>query len=89
MDFSKNDKRRYERKFYGATIDLTVDRTTYLAKLLDLSRGGAFISSDNLPPIETEMNVSLSIPYENENGKVNLSGTVRRLSEKGFGVEFF
>jgi hypothetical protein len=89
MDFSKNDERRYERNFYGATIDLTVDRTTYLAKLLDLSRGGAFISTENLPPIETEMNVSLSIPYENEQGTVNLPGTVRRLSEKGFGVEFF
>ena len=49
MDFSKNDKRRYERNFYGATIDLTVDRTTYLAKLIDLSRGGAFISTENLP----------------------------------------
>jgi hypothetical protein len=35
------------------------------------------------------MNVSLSIPYENEQGTVNLPGTVRRLSEKGFGVEFF
>ena len=83
------NKRKYKRKAYGATVDLTIDRITYLAKLLDLSRGGAFISADNLPPIETEMNVQLTIPYENKPGAVELAGTVRRLSENGIGVEFF
>jgi len=84
-----SDHRKHERKVYGATVDLTVDRITYMVELLDLSLGGVFLSADNLPPIEPQIKVSLSIPYEKKPWSVQLPGTVRRLSEKGLGIEFF
>ena len=60
-----------------------------MVKLLDLSLGGAFISADNLPPIDPEMKIMLEIPYQNRSGTVELAGTVRRYSEEGLGIEFF
>jgi hypothetical protein len=86
---AQSDHRKHKRKRYGASVDLTIDSITYIAEISDLSLSGAFISGDHLPPIEQEAKVTLSIPYENKPWAVELTGTVRRLTEKGFGVEFF
>ena len=89
METATADKRQYERKAYGAYVNLTVDRLTYKVLLKDLSLGGAFIAGDHLPPIGDETNVSLAIPYEDKPGAVELKGTIRRVTDSGVGIEFF
>lgn len=89
MVSSNVDKRKYERKAYGATVDLTVNSLKYIVLLKDFSLGGAFIAGDHLPPIEQEMHVFLDIPYENKPGTARLQGTVRRITDSGIGIEFF
>ena len=89
METLNADQRKTERKAYHAAVDLTVDSLTYIVLLKNLSLGGAFIAGDHLPPIEIEKSVSLAIPFENKPEKVNLHGTVRRVTESGVGIEFF
>jgi hypothetical protein len=89
MESSSSDKRRHERKTYGAYVDVTVDSLTYIALLKNLSLSGAFIAAAHLPTIENEKTVSLSIPYEDKPGTITLNGTVRRVTENGIGIEFF
>ena len=89
MKTAMADKRQYERKKYGAYVDLTVGRHTYIILLKDLSLGGAFTAGDLLPPIGNETNVSLAIPYEDKPGAAKLNGMVRRVTDKGIGIEFF
>ena len=58
-------------------------------KLEDLSLGGAFVSGEDLPLMELEDNVELTIPFSDKQKEVELTGTVRRITENGVGIEFF
>jgi len=89
METSNAERRQYERKAYGSVVDFTVDALTYIVLCEDLSLGGAFIAGDHLPPIEDETNMTLAIPYDYKSGIVKLNGTVRRITDRGIGIEFF
>jgi hypothetical protein len=89
MESLIGEKRRDKRKAYNATVDLTVDSLTYTMLLQNLSLSGAFIAGDYLPPIEIDIPVSLSIPFEIKPETVKLTGTVRWVAESGMGIEFF
>lgn len=85
----KSENRKHTRIVYGASVDFTADTHTYIVLLKNLSLGGAFIAGDQLPPIEKEKIVSLSIPRADKLGAIELSGTVRRVTDNGIGIEFF
>jgi hypothetical protein len=89
MDVLKAEKRRHTRVAYHAMVDLTVDNQDYSVFMKDISLGGAFISGDHLPPLNKEMRVILTVPDEDTFDTATLSGTVRRLTEDGAGIEFF
>jgi hypothetical protein len=86
---SIEDNRRYKRVDYVTSVSLIMDKKKYIAELLDLSLGGAFISADSIPHIETGKQVSIAIPFVNKPSEIELKGTVQRLFGKGAGVEFF
>ncbi len=83
------DRRRHKRISYIASVSLTLDKKKYITELLDLSLGGAFISADSIPHIETGNQVSIAIPFVNKPNEIELKGTVLRLYGEGAGVEFF
>ncbi len=83
------DNRRYKRVEYFTSVSLIMDKKKYITELLDLSLGGAFISADSIPHIETGKEVSLSIPFVNQPSEIEIKGTVQRLFGRGVGVEFF
>ena len=83
------DNRRYKRVEYVTPVSLFMDKKKYITELLDLSLGGAFISADGIPHIETGKQVSIVIPFVNKPSEIELKGTVQRLFGKGAGVEFF
>jgi len=89
MDLLKAEKRKHTRVTYGAMVDLTVDNYDYSVFMKDISLGGAFISGGHLPPLNEEMHVILTVPDEATFGTATLSGTVRRLTDDGAGIEFF
>jgi len=86
---SIEDNRRYKRVEYVTPVSLFMDKKKYITELLDLSLGGAFISADSIPHIETGKQVSIAIPFVNKLSEIEISGTVQRLFGKGAGVEFF
>ena len=83
------DNRKYKRVEYITPVNLFMDKKKYITELLDLSLGGAFISADSIPHIETGKQVSIEIPFVNKPSEIELKGTVQRLFGKGAGVEFF
>ncbi|MFC1877150.1 PilZ domain-containing protein [Thermodesulfobacteriota bacterium] len=65
-NYQLDDDRRYKRVEYFTPVSLFMDKNKYITELLDLSLGGAFISADSIPHIETGKQVSLSIPFVNQ-----------------------
>ncbi len=86
---SIKDKRRYERIEYVTSVSVIMDKNKYITELLNLSLGGAFISADSIPHIETGKQVSLGIPFVNKPNEIEIKATVQRLFGMGAGVEFF
>jgi len=86
---SIEDNRRYKRVEYVTPVSLFMDKKKYITELLDLSLGGAFVSADSIPHMETGKQVSIEIPFVNKPSEIELKGTVQRLFGKGAGVEFF
>jgi hypothetical protein len=83
------EKRRYKRVKYAAPVSLSIDKEKYITELLDLSLGGAFVSVDSIPQIETGKQISIAIPFVKYASEIELKGTVQHLFGKGAGVEFF
>jgi len=86
---SIEENRRYKRVEYFTPVSLFMDKKKYITELLDLSLGGAFISADSIPHMETGKQVSLAIPFVNKPSEIELKATVQRLFGMGAGVEFF
>ena len=86
---SIEDNRQYERVEYFTSVKLIMDKKKYITELLDLSLGGAFISADSIPHIETGKEVLLEIPFTKKPNGIEIKGTVQRVFRKGAGVKFF
>ncbi len=86
---SIEENRRHKRVEYVTPVSLFMDKKKYITELLELSLGGAFISADSIPHIETGKQVSITIPFVNKPSEIELNGTVQHLFGKGAGVEFF
>ncbi len=86
---SIKDNRKYKRVKYVTTVNLFMDKKKYITEILDLSLGGAFISADSIPHMETGKQVSIAIPFVNKPSEIELKGTVQRLFGKGAGLQFF
>jgi len=83
-----SDQRKFKRLDYHTDIKLIFDRKRYMAELMDLSLGGAFVSGDIIPHMETGEKCSLIIPFALKQNELKISGAVKRLSEGGAGFEF-
>ena len=83
------NKRKYKRVEYTTPVSLVINKEKYITELLNLSLGGAFVSVDNIPQIETGRQISIAIPFVKQASEVELKGTVQHLFGKGAGVMFF
>jgi hypothetical protein len=82
-------KRQYARMNYDADVMFSINYNAYFGEIKDISLGGAFISLDNLPAMEPDDEVRITIPYCFQNKDITLRGRVTRYAENGVGIEFF
>ena len=88
MNVSVNN-RKHARKLYSADVVFSIDVNSYFGEIKDISLSGAFISFDNLPAVEPEDEVRITIPFAFQDKDITLTGRVARYAENGIGVEFF
>jgi hypothetical protein len=82
-------KRKYSRRNYDADVMFSINYNTYFGEIKDISLSGAFISLDNMPLVENDDEVHLTIPYAFQKKDLTLRGRVTRYAENGVGIEFF
>ena len=82
-------KRQHTRRNYDADVVFSINYNTYLGEIKDISLGGAFISLDNIPAVEPDDEVHVTIPYAFQKKDLTLKGRVTRYAENGVGIEFF
>ena len=82
-------KRQHKRRNYDADVMFSINYNTYFGEIKDISLSGAFISLDNMPFVEDDDEVHLTIPYAFQKKDITLRGRVTRYAENGVGIEFF
>jgi hypothetical protein len=82
-------KRKHSRRDYHADVMFSIDYNAYFGEIKDISLGGAFVSLDNLPTVEPDDEIHLTIPYAFQKKEITLKGRVTRYAENGIGIEFF
>lgn len=85
---TKNEKRFFDRKKYGANILFTHKNKTYSGKIKDISLSGAFISSPNTAQFSKNDTIIVDIPFTNKNSHVSRTGRIIRITNGGFAVKF-
>lgn len=91
------EKRRYPRLCVRVKVTYTDGKRRREAMLRDVSEGGAFVSTDQPPPVGTPLKLSLAVPGE-EVSDGEIEGRVVRVVEMdgdpipdhitGMGIEF-
>jgi hypothetical protein len=82
------DLRKHPRKAYGAVANLTIDHTTYSCVIMDISKGGAFVSLALASQISEGRLVELEIPFHHKNKVIKKMAKVTRSSEQGLALKF-
>ena len=82
----KKDSRDCPRKSYNKTFVFTYRNRSYQGKVTNISRGGAFIETEQI--LSLGKIIVLSIPGSKLRKSVKLKGWVVRLNKKGIGVKF-
>ena len=80
------DKRKYQRKIYNKQIRFKNHNQSYNGRILDISRGGAFIETDSIFP--TGKKVVLTISGKTARKNFKLTGWIVRKKNEGFGISF-
>ena len=82
-------KRKHTRRDYNADVIFSINYHSYFGEIKDISLSGAFISLDNMPFVEPDDEVQVTIPYASLKKDITLRGRVKRYAENGVGIEFF
>ena len=83
-------KRQNTRRNYDADVVFSINYNAYFGEIKDISLSGAFISLDNMPAMEPDDEVHITIPYAIHKKKdVTLRGRITRYAANGVGIEFF
>jgi hypothetical protein len=84
-----DSKRKHSRRNYDADVIFSINYNSYFGEIKDISLSGAFISLDNMPVVEHDDEVQVTIPYASLKKDITLRGRVTRYAENGVGIEFF
>ena len=80
------DIREYKRNFFNKQIRLKSHIQSYIGRIRDISRGGAFIETDSIFPIGKK--IVLTISGNTTRKRVKLTGRIVRKNNEGFGISF-
>jgi CheY-like chemotaxis protein len=78
--------RKHQRFDCHIAVDCDQSERTYRCWLMDISMGGAYISTEQ--PIETGQKISISLTSNDNQCNDPFNGVVIRLDDKGIGVRF-
>lgn len=81
-------KRFHQRKPYNTDIIFAHQNRAYNGSLLNVSLGGAFISTRNVSQINQKDIVTITIPYTSGKKNVRRQGVVKWKNSIGFAIEF-
>jgi hypothetical protein len=82
-----HEKRAHSRVRFQAEVTCTTEGGALVAGVTrDLSVGGAFVESDDIPAFGSKVTLVLSLPGPMQ---IQASGIVRWTKPDGFGVQFF
>jgi Tfp pilus assembly protein PilZ len=74
------------RKLFPKRIHFWVQNIEYEGIIRDISCSGVFILTDKSFPMGRD--VSLSLPLQDHQGPIAISGEIARISSKGIGIKF-
>lgn len=81
-------KRFHQRKTYNTDIIFSHQNRAYNGTLLNVSLGGAFISTRNVSQIKKKDIVTITIPYTSGKKNIQRQGVVKWKNNVGFAIEF-
>ena len=81
-------KRVYQRKTYNAEIIFAHHDKAYNGILLNVSLGGAFISTRHVTELRPKDVVAITIPYTDGKKNIRRHGVVKWKNSIGFAIEF-
>ncbi len=81
-----HDKRKHPRKNCGLKVNLKSGAINDLKRARDISLGGIFIETDEEFTVGQE--ISLSIPFTNQDHYIQVTGKVVRIEKGGVGIQF-
>lgn len=94
-DFFTPDKREQERHDLRVKVAWMIDSKPYKGASIDISAGGLFVATDDIPPIGAECKLAFKLPTGDEPIRVIARVAWRRdepgespEEPRGFGVEF-
>ncbi|MCK5545307.1 MAG: PilZ domain-containing protein [Desulfobulbaceae bacterium] len=80
------EQRKYARKEYTSAVTYTVENHVYNDFIRNISAGGLFVSTEH--PMTVGRELILIFPVPGQKADIKISGTIVRVSQDGFGVEF-
>jgi hypothetical protein len=82
------DKRNKTRVEFRSEATVSHDNTRITGSISNLSLKGLFLFTDAKLPLNTPVDVSISLSGSTTNLTINISGTIIRIEKDGFAVEF-
>jgi hypothetical protein len=84
------EKRKRERLKFKTKVILTAQPDVSIeAELTDISMSGLFIQTESQVPIETLVDLDISMTGRSSVLSIRINGNVVRSDESGIGIEFF
>ena len=81
-------RRINERKHYHKEVSFSTESTIFPATIINLSMGGALISTISIPEIKTGVKIIIIIPFANKPGCMKRKAIVTWAENNQFGIQF-
>jgi len=81
-------RRMNERKNYQKEVSFSTNSLILPATIKNISMGGALVSAINLPRLEKETEIIITVPFATQKGGIKRKAIVRWVKNDEFGIEF-
>ncbi|HKA88572.1 MAG TPA: PilZ domain-containing protein [Haliangiales bacterium] len=86
MAASKKEERASERFELRLAVNVALGERRFTTETANVSLGGAFLLTEEKPPLGTKLALQISLPSQKE--LVQVGATVRWVDTNGIGVQF-
>lgn len=88
VGLSFKEKRKHDRRQYGANAMLIVRNREYSCLVQNISNSGALLVTDIPLPIRLGQLVEIQIPFSNGTSYVEKSAKIKRIQDDGIAIKF-